>query len=184
MSEKQSIKLKKAAEGEVHGPMEMKELMELSQAAFVAPEDEVSLDDGDWKPAHEIPELGMDWIIRTGEGIEYGPTSQGTIREFLMVGEISEENTLYHKTSEEEKTVGHLLGDSVVEEAKEEQRQASKVIEDPAQEEPELEKSLEVAKDIRIHQLETDLHELENKYNSLTLKFRKVSEELTTLKQK
>ena len=183
MSEKQLIKLKKAAEGEVHGPMEMAELVELSRAAFVAPEDEVSFNDGAWNPAHEVAELEMDWIIRTGEGIEYGPTSQGTIREFLMVGEISEENMLYHKESEEEKTVGELLGDSVVEEAKEEQRQASKVIDDTQKEDPKMEESLEVAKDIRIHQLETDLHELEGKYNSLTLKFRKVSEELTTLKQ-
>ncbi len=183
MSEKQSIKLKKAAEDEVHGPMDMGELVELSQAAFVAPEDEVSFDDGKWLPAHEIAELEMEWIIRTGEGIEYGPTSTGTIREFLMVGEINEETTVYHKTSDEEKKVGDLLGDSVVEEAKEEQRQASQIIEGPKEENAEMEEALEVAKDIRIHQLETDLHEMEQKYNSLTLKFRKVSEELTTLKQ-
>ncbi|MEM6885951.1 MAG: DUF4339 domain-containing protein, partial [Verrucomicrobiota bacterium] len=122
MSEKQSIKLKKAAEGDVHGPMDMDELAELCQAAFIAPEDEVSFDEGDWKPAHEVPELEMDWIIRTGEGIEYGPTSSGTIREFLMVGEISEETTVYHKKTEEEKKVGDVLGEMALNEVKEEQR--------------------------------------------------------------
>jgi len=183
MSEKQSIKLKKAAEDEVHGPMEIGELVELSQAAFVAPEDEVYFSDGEWRPAHEVPELGMEWIIKTGEGIEYGPTSSGTIREFLMVGEISEETIVYHKDSEEERKVSEVLGESEVEKAKEEQRQASQIIAGPGQKDDQVEAALEVAKEIRIHQLETDLHEMESKYNSLMLKFRKVSEELTTLKQ-
>ena len=183
MSKKQSIKLKKVAESEVHGPMDMDELIELSQAAFVAPEDEVSFGDEDWKPAHEVPELGMEWIIKTGEGIEYGPTSAGTIREFLMVGEISEETIIFRKDSDEEKKVGDVLGAATLNEVKEEQRQANQVTESPAKENAEMEEALDVAKDIRIHQLETDLHEMEGKYNSLMLKFRKVSEELTTLKK-
>lgn len=184
MSKDQSIKLKKIAEGEIHGPMDMAELMELCQAAFVAPEDEVSFDDGDWKPAHEVPELEMNWIIRTAEGLEYGPTSSGTIREFLMVGEIDEETTVCHKKSEEEKTVGEVLGETTLNEVKEEQRQVTEDIAKGGTEDETMEKSLEVAKEIRIHQLETDLQDMETKYNSLMLKFRRVSEELTTMKQK
>ena len=85
MSESQNIKLKKKSDDEIHGPMDMSELVELSRSAFVAPEDEVSFDDGDWVPAPSIPQLEMIWIIRTSDGIEYGPTTVGTIREFLSL---------------------------------------------------------------------------------------------------
>ncbi len=182
MSEKQSIKLKKAADGDIHGPMDMSELVELSSAAFIAPEDEVSFNDGEWKLAHLVDELEMSWVIKTGDGMEYGPTSPGTIREFLMVGEISEDTTVYHKDSKDEQKVSEVLGVSAVNEVKEEQKQASQEAEDP-EEAADVDEAMDVARDIRIHQLETDLHDMESKYNSLMLKFRKVTEELTTLKQ-
>lgn len=183
MSKKQSIKLRKSAEDEEHGPMDLSELIELSRAAFVAPEDEVSIDGSEWSLAHKIPELEMEWIIKTGEGIEYGPTSAGTIKEFLMVGEISEETTVYNKESEDEKTVGDILGESALNEVKEEQKQASQIIESAEKEDEAMEASMDVAKDIRIHQLEVDYKEMESKYNSLMLKFRKLSEEMTTMKK-
>jgi hypothetical protein len=183
MSEKQSIKLKKISEDEVHGPMDMAELVELSCSAFVAPEDEVSFDDGEWSPAHLVPELEMVWIVRTGDGIEYGPTSPGTMREFLMVGEISEETTVFHKDTEEDSTVGDVLGATTVSQVKEEQRQVEESGEKDEAEDADVSHSMDVARDLHIRQLETDLNEMESKYNSLMLKYRKATEELTTLKQ-
>jgi len=175
------IQLKKISDDEIHGPMDMGELLELSRSAFVAPEDQVSINDGEWVPATEIPELEMEWIVRTEDGIEYGPTSSGTIREFLMVGEISEETLVVHKDTREEQTVGELLGDSTLVEVRREQQQAEEETEE--EDSKEFKDSMETARDIKIRQLASDLEEMESKYNSLMLKYRKATEELTRLKQ-
>lgn len=180
MAENSTIHLKKVSEDEVHGPMDINELLELSQSAFVAPEDQIQFDGGEWLPAPDIPELEMNWIIRTDDGIEYGPTTGGTIREFLMVGEISEETTVVHKQTEETKTVGDLLGETTLSRVRQEQQQAAKENEEDS---GEFNESLDVAKDLKIRQLQADLDETESKYNSLMLKYRKATEELTRLKQ-
>lgn len=181
MSESQNIKLKKKADDEIHGPMDMEELIELSRSAFVAPEDEVSIDDGEWVPAPSIPQLEMIWIIRTSDGIEYGPTTVGTIREFLMVGEINEETPVVHKDTSEEQSVGALLGETTISAVRDVQKQAEA---EAASEEPsEFSSSMDNARDLRIRQLQTDLEELESKYNTLMMKYRKATEELTKLKQ-
>ncbi|MGF1678418.1 MAG: hypothetical protein ACFCUX_04395 [Candidatus Methylacidiphilales bacterium] len=183
MSESRKVCLKKKSEDEIHGPMEIEELIELSRSAFIAPEDEACYEGEAWMPAPDMRELEMIWIIRTADGIEYGPTTTGTIREFLMVGEISEETLIFHKETQEEKTVGALLGDTTLSEVREEQRLAE--VETALQSEPEeISRSMDVARDLRIRQLEVDLEELESKYNSLMLKYRKVTEELTAFKQK
>ncbi|MEM6822723.1 MAG: hypothetical protein AAF558_12385 [Verrucomicrobiota bacterium] len=180
MTENHFIRLKKKSDDEIHGPMDMAELLELGRSAFIAPEDEVSVNNGDWVLAPTIGELNMEWVVRTDDGIEYGPTSPGTIREFLMVGEVSEDTLVFHKSSKEEKSVKDLLGNTAVSQVREEQQEAE-------QQENKVDNALDsvmdMAKDLKIRQLQTDLEQMESKYNSLMMKYRQATEELTKLKQ-
>ena len=39
----------------------------------IAPEDQVSQDQQIWSPAHDQPDLEMDWLIQMDDGTLYGP---------------------------------------------------------------------------------------------------------------
>jgi len=171
------IRLKKIAENEIHGPMDLEELKALASGAFVAPEDQVSIDGGDWHPASEIEELDMIWLIHTEDGSQYGPTTVGTIREFLMAEELRATHTLENVGSGETCTVSELLGEEVVQEVAAERDESEAI---PM---ADIDETLETAKDLRIRQLESDFDHLQREHDKLMAQYRKVSEELIRLKK-
>lgn len=82
--------LRKHADGTVFGPITFGQLAQWASSAQVAPNDSVSTDAVTWMKAPMLPELRMDWIVEITSEQYYGPTTSGTIREFLRLGEIDE----------------------------------------------------------------------------------------------
>lgn len=83
--------LYKAADSEVFGPTDLDHLRSWAAEAKISPLDRLSSDGQEsWMRASMIPELQMDWLIEMPDKFLYGPTSIGTIQEFLATGEIDE----------------------------------------------------------------------------------------------
>ncbi len=83
--------LLKAADREVHGPITLDQLRVWASEAKISPLDKVSSDSREsWVRAPMITDLQMDWLIEMPDNYLYGPTSVGTIQEFLATGEIDE----------------------------------------------------------------------------------------------
>ena len=83
--------LLKASDKQVHGPTDLAQLRSWASEAKISPMDRLSSDDQQsWVRAPMVPELQMDWLIEMPDSYLYGPTSLGTIQEFLATGEIDE----------------------------------------------------------------------------------------------
>lgn len=80
--------LRKASDGSQFGPLPFKQLKQWAADAQVSPLDRVSTDEQAWLKAPMVPELEMDYLIEVGEEQYYGPTTIGSIAEFLAAGEI------------------------------------------------------------------------------------------------
>lgn len=172
-------RLRKKNETEVFGPMDFKELQALVDSAYVAPEDEVSGDGETWKLASEWEALEMFWKVRMADDQTYGPTSLGTIKEFFRAGELNKDQELIHAKSSEITTVGTLLGEAFISEIEAVQSKT-----DPVAFPDDLEEPLDMARELRIQQLEADLEKTKKDYDLLMHQYRRVSEELLQLKKK
>ena len=82
--------LRKHEDGTVFGPIGFEQLARWASSAQVAPRDSVSSDGESWMKAPMLAELGMDWIVEITSERLYGPTTLGSLREFLRLGEIDE----------------------------------------------------------------------------------------------
>lgn len=178
--EEKQVKLRKASEDEVFGPMPFSELRSLADTAYISPEDEVAMDGKNFVPAPEVEELEMVWKIQPKDGEGYGPTTMGTIREFFVAEELDEKDTIFHVVKEEETTVLDLLGEETVQEIKN-TREKAQAADTPS--DIGLEESLEVAKDLRIRKLETDLEKLQKEYDDLFKQYRKANAALSKKKK-
>ncbi len=96
----------KAENREVHGPIDLGQLRSWAAEAKISPLDKVSNDGREsWQRAPMVPELQMDWLIEMPDNYLYGPTSVGTLQEFLATGEIDEHVTVINCR---EGTIGRL----------------------------------------------------------------------------
>jgi hypothetical protein len=86
--------LRKHDDGSIFGPLSFEQLAGWASSAQIAPHDSVSTDQANWIKAPMLPELGMDWIVEITSERLYGPTTLGAIREFMRLGEITEETFL------------------------------------------------------------------------------------------
>ena len=83
--------LLKASDRQVHGPIRLEQLQAWAAEAKISPLDKVSNDNREsWVRAPMVPVLQMDWLIEMPDKYLYGPTSVGTLQEFLATGEIDE----------------------------------------------------------------------------------------------
>jgi hypothetical protein len=177
-NELKKVRLRKLEENEILGPMSLDELKILADSAYISPGDEVSFNEESWKKAVSVPELGMCWMIRSKDGIEYGPTTAGTVREFLSAGEVEKEAVLLHIETKVETTVRELLGQDVID-----QMEKEKIVPEEVAPDLDLEEGLEMAKDIRIRTLEVDYEALKKEFDELSQKYRRAMEELVALKK-
>ena len=90
----QSWFLSKHEDGSVFGPLAFEQVRLWAAAAQIAPHDKLSHDQQNWLKAPMIPELQMDWLVEVTSERYYGPTTLGTVQEFLRLGEIGEETYL------------------------------------------------------------------------------------------
>ena len=87
--------LLKVADNEVFGPAPLDQLRNWAAEAKISPLDRVSNDDRkSWYRAPTVADLQMDWLIEMPDNFLYGPTSVGTLQEFLATGEIDDHVTV------------------------------------------------------------------------------------------
>lgn len=97
--------LRKHGEGELFGPVPFEQIQDWAASAYINPQDAVSNDGKTWTKAPMFAELQMDWLIEVPEHPLYGPTSTGTLLEFLRMGEISGETRIVNCCTGETMTV-------------------------------------------------------------------------------
>ncbi len=95
MAESTDWYLMKVHDNHVFGPTTLGTLQSWAAEAKVSPMDKVSHDgQRTWVRAPMVPQLQMDWLIELEEDHLYGPTTVGTIQEFLSTGEIDDRTQL------------------------------------------------------------------------------------------
>ena len=162
-------RVKKAADESIYGPVEATVLKEWANSAQIAPQDMIDLSDDNWRSAPEIDFLDMLWLVKLPGEEVYGPTTLGTLREFVQEGLISDKTIATHAKTNQSLPVGALFA-AVEFEQKRAQRR-------PPKESKKSTASLAVdmAKDQRIRQLEEDLKELRQEHDTLTHRYRQLS---------
>jgi hypothetical protein len=87
--------LMKSQDKHVFGPTTLAALQSWAAEAKISPMDKVSHDARrSWVRAPMVAQLQMDWLIELEDEYLYGPTTIGTIQEFLATGEIDEHTQL------------------------------------------------------------------------------------------
>ena len=87
--------LLKVADNEVFGPEPISKFRIWASEAKISPMDRISNDGRkSWVRVPMVSELQMDWLIEMPDNFLYGPTSVGTLQEFLATGEIDENVTI------------------------------------------------------------------------------------------
>lgn len=86
--------LKKHDQGDVFGPVHFDKIKDWARSAQINPQDMLSEDKVVWTKAPMIPELEMDWLVVVGDNLLYGPTTAGSLLEFVQLGEITPETAL------------------------------------------------------------------------------------------
>lgn len=80
--------LRKHEDASVFGPLSFAQLERWASTAQVAPHDCVSTDQLTWTKAPMLPQLAMDWLVEVTSERYYGPTTLGSIQEFIRLGDI------------------------------------------------------------------------------------------------
>ena len=83
--------LRKFEDGSVFGPLAFSQLEHWAGSAQIAPHDVISTDQVTWTKAPMLPQLAMDWLVEVTSERYYGPTTLGSIQEFVRLGDIDAE---------------------------------------------------------------------------------------------
>ena len=75
-------------------------------SAQIHPQDAISNDGRTWNKAPMLAELQMDWLVEVPGQPLYGPTTAGTLLEFLKAGEISAETNILNGCTGEKTRFG------------------------------------------------------------------------------
>jgi len=86
--------LRKYEDGSTFGPVRFDQITRWAGAAQIAPRDTLSSDGQTWIRAPMVPQLSMDWLIELTSEHCYGPTTLGTLQEFIRLGEIDGETVV------------------------------------------------------------------------------------------
>ena len=86
--------LRKHEDGSTFGPVQFDQITRWAAAAQIAPHDTLSSDGQTWVRAPMVPQLSMDWLVELTSEHYYGPTTLGTLREFIRLGEIDSETVV------------------------------------------------------------------------------------------
>jgi hypothetical protein len=182
-------RLRKGEDGTVFGPIDAATLKEWANAAQVAPIDEVDNGDDKWVAAPTVSFLEMVWEVRLTEAETYGPTTTGTLKEFLQDGLINDSTLVTHVNSKQHMAVGVLLAhpDMVAPPlpvgASREIKSGAHLPDTSFSDTAKL-NLVDLAKDQRIRQLEEDLRVLKKEHDDLLQKFRQLNQELISVKNR
>ena len=162
-------RVRKAADNSIYGPVDSEMLKEWANSAQIAPEDAVDESDDAWRPAPEVEFLEMLWLVKLPGGEIYGPTTVGTLREFIQEGLISEKTTATHVKTKQSLPIAALLAAVEFEKKRALRRPPKDINKSTAS------LAVDMAKDQRIRQLEEDLKELKREHETLVHKYRQLT---------
>jgi ribosomal protein L19E len=165
-------RVRKAADLSIYGPIDPEGLKEWANSAQVAPEDMVDESDEAWRPAPEIEFLEMLWMVKLPGGETYGPTTVGTLREFVQEGLVTEKTMATHAKTHQSLPLAAL----VVAVDFEKKRAMRRPPKETAKSTASL--AVEMAKDQHIRQLEEDLKDLRREHEILTHRYRQLTLQL------
>jgi hypothetical protein len=89
--------------------MDLDHLKALGNQSLIAPDDLIQVDEGPWIKAHEVGPLEMIWWVEPLDGPRYGPTTAGTIAEFMQSGQLGGSELVTHSRTKETYTVTEFL---------------------------------------------------------------------------
>lgn len=176
----QQWRLKKVEDGSVFGPVDESTLISWANSAQVAPGDQVDKGDDAWVPAPSLPFLKMEYEAELSETEKYGPTTLGTLREFLTEGLIHDSTRVTHVPSKKVTPAGALLA---LKEAGAEK--PASVVDQKASAPAEPQEggklpAVELAREQRIRQLEEDLKNLRREHEELLQKYRQLNQKMVS----
>jgi C4-dicarboxylate-specific signal transduction histidine kinase len=139
--------------------MDLDHLKALANQSLIAPDDLIQADEGAWQKAPEIAELEMLWMVEPLDGPRYGPTTAGTIAEFLQSGQLGGSELVTHIRTRESFTVSEFLDEI---RRRRDAKLKSRTIKleeaaEPMTAAPTASPAFDAALRLRIRQLETDL---------------------------
>jgi len=151
-------RLQKQQTGRILGPMDLDHLKALGNQSLIAPDDLVQVDEGPWLKAPEVGALEMIWWVEPLDGPRYGPTTAGTIAEFLQSGQLGGSELVTHSRTKETYTVTEFLEEISRRRAARLKSRTIKLEEAPEPAEAAATSpAFDAALRLRIKQLETDL---------------------------
>jgi hypothetical protein len=117
--------LRKHEDGSTFGPVQFDQITRWAATAQIAPHDTLSSDGQTWVKASMVPQLSMDWLVELTSEHYYGPTTLGTLREFIRLGEIDGETVVINSCDGTRRQVREMpdLWETVASEADENQFQ-------------------------------------------------------------
>ncbi len=162
-------RVKKGPDNSIYGPVDVETLKEWANSAQIAPEDWIDESDENWRPAPDIDFLDMLWLVKLVGGEMYGPTTVGTLREFVQEGLVTQKSAATHVRTNQSLPLAALIAAVDFEKKREARR--------PGKEGNKSTASLavEMAKDQHIRQLEEDLKELRREHETLTHRYRQLT---------
>jgi hypothetical protein len=167
IDETMTWRVKKAPDDALYGPVDVEMLKEWANSAQIAPEDQIDESDENWRPAPEIEFLEMLWIVNLPGGESYGPTTVGTLREFINEGLVTDKTHASHCKTHQSLPLAALVAAVDFE-----QKRAARRPKEANKSTASL--AVERAKDQHIRQLEEDLKELRREYDALIHKHRQL----------
>jgi hypothetical protein len=167
-----SWRVKKIADQSIYGPVDTEMLKEWANSAQIAPEDMIDESDDIWRPAPDIDFLEMLWQVKLPGGEVYGPTTVGTLREFINEGLVNEKTPATHAKTHQSLPLAALFAAVDFEQRRASRRRPTEANKSTAS------LAVEMAKDQHIRQLEEDLRELRKEHDALIHKFRQLTLQL------
>ena len=162
-------RVKKAPDNSIYGPVDLPTLKEWANSAQIAPEDMVDESDDHWRPAPEVESLEMLWQVKLSSGETYGPTTIGTLREFINERLVTEKTVATHAKTNQSLPLTALIAAVDFEKKRASRRPGREANKSTAT------IAVDMAKDQHIRQLEEDLKELRREHESLTHRYRQLT---------
>jgi ribosomal protein L19E len=162
-------RVRKAPDNSIYGPIDAETLKEWANSAQIAPEDMIDESDENWRAAPSVEFLDMLWLVKLPGGETYGPTTVGTLREFIKEGLVTEKTVATHGKTNQSLPLAALVAAVDFEKKRALRRPAKEANKSTAS------LAVEMAKDQHIRQLEEDLKELRREHEILTHRYRQLS---------
>ncbi len=97
------------SEDRIYGPVSLSTLQLWAADGRVAPEDYVSADQEDWRPAPDLRELSMNWFVDGPDDSRYGPVHLLALRDMLREGYVETTGFIENRHTGEKQEIGRAL---------------------------------------------------------------------------